>query len=343
MATWVFRDEKVKKTVVFCNFAVLDKSLTITLIELTMKKTRFLIALLVMLVAASSYAQDSYRKAVKDYLTAVNQFEKEKAYISTMSMVFDRDGKVDIDQLTQRYLDERYENDMIDFYVTTWKEQGMTEAELSELSSLLTTPEFKAFTAHNQNWMKEYASYMLTPFLEHMKVMQEPMESGEYLDKVKDYVSFLDSPVQPRPEIDAAYADKFNHVMLESPSIKLMMEMMLKRFDENKFSDDPDFPKPDNKVKDWMTKNVPVLLLNFAYDNLTLEDLDYAAKLYDNKTYNKFQSFDLNSIDMEKLYNNHAYFKYLNWMKEQGAKTSEDPNAVMGYFKSMLESFNSSK
>lgn len=56
MATWVFRDEKVKKTVVFCNFAVLDKSLTITQIELTMKNTRFLIALLVMLVAVSSYA-----------------------------------------------------------------------------------------------------------------------------------------------------------------------------------------------------------------------------------------------------------------------------------------------
>ena len=304
-----------------------------------MKKTRLFIALLVMLVAASGYAQDSYRQAVKDYMKAVNQLEKEKALISSMSMMFDRDGKVDIDQLTKRYLDEQYENDMIDFYVFAYKGQGITEADLRELSSLLTTPESETLTAHTKSWMMEYASYMITPFMEQMKVLQEPMEPGEYLDKVKDYVSFLDSPVQPKPEIDAAYADKFNHVMLGSPAIKQMMDMMLKRLDEK----DPELQESSKKVKDWMTKNVPVLLLNFAYGNLTDADLDYAAKLQANETYSKFLNFDLSSIDMEKYYNKHAYFKYLNWMKEQGAKNSEDPNAIMEYFKSALEFLNTSK
>ena len=304
-----------------------------------MKKTRLFIALLVMLVAASGYAQDSYRQAVKDYMKAVNQLEKEKALISSMSMMFDRDGKVDIDQLTKRYLDEQYENDMIDFYVFAYKGQGITEADLRELSSLLTTPESETLTAHTKSWMMEYASYMITPFMEQMKVLQEPMEPGEYLDKVKDYVSFLDSPVQPKPEIDAAYADKFNHVMLGSPAIKQMMDMMLKRLDEK----DPELQESSKKVKDWMTKNVPVLLLNFAYGNLTDADLDYAAKLQANETYSKFLNFDLSSIDMEKYYNKHAYLKYLNWMKEQGAKTSEDPNAIMEYFKSALDFLNTNK
>ena len=304
-----------------------------------MKKTRLFVALLVMLVAASGYAQDSYRQAVKDYMKAVNQLEKEKALISSMSMMFDRDGKVDIDQLTKRYLGEQYENDMIDFYVFAYKEQGITEADLRELSSLLTTPEFETLTAHSKSWMMEYASYMMTPFVEQMKVLQEPMEPGEYLDKVKDYVSFLDSPVQPRPEIDAAYADKFNQVMLGSPAVKQIMNMMLNRLDEK----DPELQESSKKVKDWMTKNVPVLLLNFAYGNLTDEDLDYAVNLQANETYSKFMNFDLSSIDMEKYYNKHPYFKYLNWMKEQGAKTSEDPNAIMEYFKSMLGFINSSK
>ena len=304
-----------------------------------MKKTRLFVALLLMLVAASGYAQDSYRQAVKDYMKAVNQLEKEKALISSMSMMFDRDGKVDIDQLTKRYLGEQYENDMIDFYVFAYKGQGITEADLRELSSLLTTPESETLTAHTKSWMMEYASYMITPFMEQMKVLQEPMEPGEYLDKVKDYVSFLDSPVQPRPEIDAAYADKFNQVMLGSPAVKQIMNMMLNRLDEK----DPELQESSKKVKDWMTKNVPVLLLNFAYGNLTDEDLDYAAKLQANETYSKFLNFDLSSIDMEKYYNKHAYLKYLNWMKEQGAKTSEDPNAIMEYFKSMLGFINSSK
>ena len=304
-----------------------------------MKKTRLFVALLLMLVAASGYAQDSYRQAVKDYMKAVNQLEKEKALISSMSMMFDRDGKVDIDQLTKRYLGEQYENDMIDFYVFAYKGQGITEADLRELSSLLTTPESETLTAHTKSWMMEYASYMITPFMEQMKVLQEPMEPGEYLDKVKDYVSFLDSPVQPRPEIDAAYADKFNQVMLGSPAVKQIMNMMLNRLDEK----DPELQESSKKVKDWMTKNVPVLLLNFAYGNLTDEDLDYAAKLQANETYSKFLNFDLSSIDMEKYYNKHAYLKYLNWMKEQGAKTSEDPNAIMEYFKSMLEFLNTNK
>jgi hypothetical protein len=304
-----------------------------------MKKTKLFVALLVMLVAASGYAQDSYRQAVKDYMKAVNQLEKEKALISSMSMMFDRDGKVDIDQLTKRYLGEQYENDMIDFYVFAYKGQGITEADLRELSSLLTTPESETLTAHTKSWMMEYASYMMTPFVEQMKVLQEPMEPGEYLDKVKDYVSFLDSPVQPRPEIDAAYADKFNQVMLGSPAVKQIMDMMLNRLDEK----DPELQESNKKVKDWMTKNVPVLLLNFAYGNLTDEDLDYAAKLQANETYSKFMNFDLSSIDMEKYYNKHPYFKYMNWMKEQGVKTSEDPNAIMEYFKSMLGFINSSK
>ena len=304
-----------------------------------MKKTKLFVALLVMLVAASGYAQDSYRQAVKDYMKAVNQLDKEKALISSMSMMFDRDGKVDIDQLTKRYLGEQYENDMIDFYVFAYKGQGITEADLRELSSLLTTPESETLTAHTKSWMMEYASYMMTPFMEQMKVLQEPMEPGEYLDKVKDYVSFLDSPVQPKPEIDAAYADKFNQVMLGSPAVKQIMDMMLKRLDDK----DPELQESSKKVKDWMTKNVPVLLLNFAYGNLTDEDLDYAAKLQANETYSKFLNFDLSSIDMEKYYNKHPYFKYLNWMEEQGAKTSEDPNAIMEYFKSMLGFINSSK
>ena len=127
--------------------------------------------------------------------------------------------------------------------------------------------------------------------------------------------------------------------MLGSPVVKQMMDMMLKRLDDK----DPELQESSKKVKDWMTKNVPVLLLNFAYGNLTDEDLDYAAKLQANETYSKFLNFDLSSIDMEKYYNKHPYFKYLNWMEEQGAKTSEDPNAIMEYFKSMLGFINSSK
>lgn len=307
-----------------------------------MKKTRFLIALLVMLVAASGYAQDSYRQTVKDYLTAVDQFEKQKTYISTMSMMFERDGKEDIEQLTKRYLDERYEDDMIDFYVAAWTEQGITEADLRELSSLLTTPEFEVFTDHTKDWMMGFASYMMTPFMNLLN-MDKKLEGREYMDKVKESVSMIESPVEPRPEIDAAYAEKFNQVMLESPIVKILKDSMLKRFEDKGTSDDPVLQESDNKVKDWAIKNVPVLLLNYAYDNLTIEDLDYAAKLYTNEVYSKLQNFDLNNFDMESLKKKHTYLKYLEWMEEQGAKTSKDPQAVFEFFNSLFESIKPTK
>ena len=53
-----------------------------------MKKARLLIALLVMLFAASGFAQDSYREAIEDYLLQSGQFEKAKSVISDMSLLF---------------------------------------------------------------------------------------------------------------------------------------------------------------------------------------------------------------------------------------------------------------
>ena len=289
-----------------------------------MKKTRLLIALLVMLVAASGYAQDSYREAAKDYLRAIGQFEKEKAYISTLSMMFERDGEVDIDQLTQR-------------------EQGMTEADLRELSSLLSTPQYKVFDTHYKDWMMGFATNMLEPLMELMSNVEEQLESGEYKYKESKYLSRMESPIQPNAEIDAEYAEKFNSVMMKSSLVKTMTDAMFKRMDEgmDRVSiDEPIRKESQEKVKDWMTKSLPAMLLNNAYGNLTIEDLDYAAKLYANEPFCKLQNNDLSNVDMESLKMAHAFSKYMTWMEEQGAKKSEDPKAFMKFVESLFESIN---
>ena len=125
--------------------------------------------------------------------------------------------------------------------------------------------------------------------------------------------------------------------------MKVMKDAMFKRMDEGEGQssiDEPTRKESQEKVKDWMTKSLPAMLLNSAYGNLTLEDLDYAAKLFANETYSKLQSFDVSQADMESLKMKHAYFKYTEWMKEQGAKESEDPEAAMGFLKSLFELFN---
>ena len=299
-----------------------------------MKKTRFLIALLVMLLAASGYAQDSYRQAVKDYLTAIGQFEKTKSLLADMKTLFKKSNQLDINKLTQRYLDERFEDDMLDSYVSTMTEIGMSEAELREVTSLVSMPEGKTFADHEQEWMAEFLAEFLMPFM----MLEEDEAPAEASAEDKDWSSggladLLGKPVQPRADIDPAYAAKFKDVILESPIAKNIMDAMMKRMDEDS-SDESKKQEERKAFTDWMVPSMSALLLNSAYGNLTLEDLDYAAKLYANKSYCKLRNYG--TFDNDKLKMGYFVLKYLDWMKEQGATLSEDPQDAVEFFKLMF-------
>lgn len=301
-----------------------------------MKKTRFLIALLVMLLAASGYAQDSYREAVKDYLTAIGQFEKTKSLLADMKALFKKSNQVDVNQLTQRYLDERFEADMLDSYVSAMTEIGMTEADLREVASLVSTPEGKTFADHEQEWMAEFLAEFLMPFM-MLGEGEEPAEEEEPAED-KDWSSggladLLGKPVQPRADIDPAYAAKFKDVILETPIAKNMMDAMMKRMDEDT-SDESKKQEERKAFTDWMVPSMSALLLNSAYGNLTLEDLDYAAKLYANESYCKLGNYG--TFDNDKLKMGYFMLKYMDWMKEQGATLSEDPQDAAEFMKSVF-------
>lgn len=156
-----------------------------------MKKTRLLIALLAMLVAASGYAQDTYREAVKQYLNVDEKFERAKAIIPIFKMMFANDGKVNIDQLSERYLKEQLADDYAESLIPILQAQNITEADLQEVYSLLSTPQGKTFAAHIAEWENELdaeiTSLMLEAFLD-----MEP--EGEL--KLE--------PILPDTDIDAA-------------------------------------------------------------------------------------------------------------------------------------------
>ena len=125
-----------------------------------MKKTRLLIALLVMLVAASGYAQDSYREAVKEYM-AVNSQEALNNYWNRMDSVLKANntywfesGDVDLNQLTERYFKEGIMDYMTDFMCAKTKELGVTEAGLREYISLMSTPEGQTYKEHMAQWVE---------------------------------------------------------------------------------------------------------------------------------------------------------------------------------------------
>jgi hypothetical protein len=310
-----------------------------------MKKTRFLIALLVMLVAASGYAQDSYREAVKQYLTAIDQFEKSKSLISDLSILFERDGQLDIDQLAKRYLDEQYENDMVDWFTSIAMVRDMTETDLKEVASLMSSPEGKIFELHQQDWMGNFLVNWMTPFMSMGEKMD--FDDDEVIDDDEEIVieddedwssgglmDLLGPPIEPKAEIDAAYAAKFNDVIMESAMGKSMMDAMMQKFNED-VPDDPKEQESNKAMQDWMLTSFPAVLLNSAYGNLTLEDLDYATKLFSNESYCKLSSYG-STADLENQKVGHFMVKFMDWMKEQGAKVTEDPAVAAKFWQALL-------
>ena len=308
-----------------------------------MKKLRLLFTLMLMLVTASAMAQDSYREAVKDYMTALDQFDEYKSKMSTISMLFQRDGQVDIDQLTNRYFEEQLKNELIDYSVSRMVSSGITEADLKEMVSLLTTPQGKSYKTHTKDMATEFGKFMYKPFLLLMEKYGKSTDEMVPYEPIELWPGFSKgAPVQRKAEIDDSYAAKFNSVIMESVIGKSMMDEMRKRMDESpdasQYADIEEYQKSYKDGTDRFINSVPTIMLNCAYGILTHEDLDYAAKLLSNNTYCKFVNnnyFEIYYGEGQNMGQN-MFLNYLQWMKENGAKVTEDPEVLMNIYKSLL-------
>ena len=280
-----------------------------------MKTTRFLFAMLVTLVATSGYAQDSYREAVKQYLNVDDKFERLKPVISIFKVLFVNDDKVDLDQLSERYLNEQLVDDYLEILIPPLQAQNITEADLQEVYSLLSTPQGKTFAAHKAEWENECDSEIMNLMLEAVLDM-EP--EGE----------FELEPIQPDADINATYAAKMSK-LLDDMSV---VSTMIKQLEEP--SSDGSEDEMDPKMIDWFKENMPVIALNTAYGILTDKDLDFGQMLFTKESYRKFVDFS-NNNDYES--NGATLFtKYMDWMKAQGATVKDDPDTVRDVLKALL-------
>ena len=303
-----------------------------------------------MLAAVNAVAQDSYREAVKQYMTATDAFENAKSTITSMNMLFERDGQVDIDQLTKRYLDERFEDDMVSAMMVMTKALGLTETDLLETVPLFSAPQSKDLQAHMKEWMKEYAKAIYKPFIENLleplsqkvyKPFYTDIDPSEDIDPSKDTDAWMekymkrllpDLSFEPKAEIDAAYAAKFSDVVLESAFGKMAMDAVKKKTEALPLHDYEDL-EVHKAMCDWWIKKLPILLMNTAYGHLTLEDLDQAAELFNNDAYCKLINV-LSSNENNKM--SDVIASYMGWMTENGAKVSEDPEVRMNFLKKLL-------
>ena len=194
---------------------------------------RLLVTMLVAMAAVSVSAQDSYREAVKEYLSATDAMENAKSFMPALSMIFESDGQVDVEQLTKRYFDDQLENYMIDNSMSKMKALGLTELDIKLVASMLGTPQGKAFQAHWKDWFINISKFMSMPLLKMMERYSKPEEERGPYEHFEPWPGFLDgATVQPKAEIDEAYAAKFNDVIIGSgllvtPSISVYLYALI--------------------------------------------------------------------------------------------------------------------
>ena len=270
--------------------------------------------LALMLVAVSVSAQDSYREAVKQYVSVnSDQWDKLEMGLNAFGALFEKDGAVDIDQLTQRYFNERLLDCMVDFTLPVMKDKGMTEADLLEVASLMSTPEGKAYTTNQQEWLQAFA----------VEFLMSVMDMGEDVDSEEPELD----PVEVKPSIDADYIAKFDKVYDKMNLMNQFMQGLNEGLGET-------VEEGKEMMLDWLSKNAYAMSLNSAYGKMTPEDLDYAAKLYSYESYCKLN--DNSQIDLDSTKPGVIFGDFLNWMQEQGATLDENADEELSMLKKML-------
>ena len=293
-----------------------------------MKKARILIALMALLVAASAVAQDSYREAVKQYLALNDQMEKSKLTVLPFRYMFDMNGDVDIEQLTQRYIDEQMEKDLVKNTCTQLQTLGLTEGDIKEVVSLLSTPQGKEYYAHEKEWQADFLGGFFGAFFD----MAEQSDGLDY-PKLE--------PVEPEPGMEAEYVDKFNELIDKTG----FLEQIMNSFNDRLFAGSEDKGPVDDILAqdfaDWLNKSMYSIMLNAASGSLTTQDLEYADMLYSKDSYRKLNDIT-NALDNDDFKPGKLMGQYVEWMMEQGATLTSDPSAAgEDFLKSLLEGIGS--
>ena len=278
-----------------------------------MKKSRLLIAVLVMLVAAGGYAQDSYREAVKEYLSVLGPADEMKSALYEMNETFFvPSSNVDYGMLTERYFKEVFNDQWIDMFEPMMKERNVTEADLRTLNEMLATPKFQTFIAHQNEWLEKLSQI-----------------SDECISKLNDGEE--PKNIQVNKDIDAGYAAKFQKMWKESGK----EEKTIGLYDKLSLDENTEEFAKISKYKTWLADNLGTIALNAAYGSLTLEDLDLGMKLYTNESYRK--ATDTSDMSVFSVVGPTAeiIIKYLDWMESQGAQPSDKFLALKVLMQSM--------
>lgn len=269
-----------------------------------MKTTRIIISFFLMLVSLGAYAQDSYREALKAYMQVNPNLQgfssdKMKTALQTFNSFLLQDMEEDeTEKLTNRYLDEQFWEDMIDLLMPVMQE-NLTEADLKEMATILSTPEALSFTTHNMEWTNAISEDLSEPLSEAMKTIS----AGK-----------TPAPIKIADNIDKKFIQKFTSFAETSDAVgqfKKGIELGAGQLPEG--------------LMTWINDNCANMLINSGYGIFTEKDLDFGIKLSNMPIYQKVSKSTTSILDDPMSFGLGFLTKYQSWIKGQGVEVSDLP------------------
>lgn len=286
-----------------------------------MKQLKLIVAAMMLLfgmsVMAQEKVQDSYREAFEACLAtnpsaasfedAGMQMKELYEYINKMALKNYSDAKSE--ELIEKYMKERFEEDMKTNVMLPSFKRNITEAELREVTKELSTPEGQQFVKANDDLFKNPQS--LAKFMgEFIRVGMEVAE-GKTPDPVK-----ADKKI---PNSYVALWDKF----YEESSLTNLLESIiaLKGASITNGVEQEIWPK----VSQYLRDNFKVIYMNMAFDNMPENLLRYGVKVASMPSYKHMVAAtqDMMSGDMQQLGMKFVE-GYAEWLDQQDVEIKDD-------------------
>lgn len=277
--------------------------------------SRMLVISLMIISAIGASAQSSFRNAVKDYMAYNSDYAVDKARTALLeqnSMFFE--SSANLEQLTAKYLEERYLEDMADIMEPIFTGK-VTEADLRKFISLMSTPESKLMAEHTQQWSEKFkeelSAYLQAPF-------------SDVLDGKEP------KPVERNGNITPEFALKFAEYMDNSG----LGEEMVNVFCQTLSSLGMEVP---DMFRNWMTNNMTTMAMNSAYGVFTIADLEQSSKLFTNDSYRNVSKASLAIVSDPMSLGSIVMKNYMDWMQEHGATLSSTGEQALLFYLNVME------
>ena len=269
-----------------------------------MKTTRIIITFILMLFTLGANAQDSYRETLKAYMKVnpnLQSFTSDKmktALQGINSILLSDMDEDEAGKLTNRYLDEQLWEDLIELLMPSMKE-NLTESDLKELTTILSTPEALSYTTHNMEWTNAITESMTEPITEASKAIA---------------VGKTPAPIKIADNIDKQYVEKFTMLAKETEvynQLKKGFEMGTNQL-------------PEELMK-WMNDNMTSMMVNSSFGIFTDQDLDFGINLCKMPVYKKTINATMSLLENPMAIGLTLITNYQNWLKKQGVEVSDLP------------------